>query len=160
LEVFWNMTFKSSRIRMRYALADFLVELGIMILTTSHDKRMRMLKKGSTLACSSQRSSKLCVLSLVSCNFPFQPSMRGDLMKLCVITSLVLDRRGDPTPLIKSLLPRPLPSRSVELPKSCRECSTISQSAFLPARPSFIKEFLHRPRCKDPRVAPAPHRRL
>jgi len=31
-----------------------------------------------------------------------------------------------PMPLIKSLLPRPIP-RSFELPKSCRECPTISQ---------------------------------
>src|SRR5271154_834591 len=31
-------------------------------------------------------------------------------------------------PLFKSLLPRPLPPRSFELPKSCRECPTISQS--------------------------------
>jgi hypothetical protein len=34
---------------MRYALADFLVDLGIMVLTTSHDKRTRMLKRGLPL---------------------------------------------------------------------------------------------------------------
>jgi hypothetical protein len=46
-----------------------------------------------------------------------------------------------PMPLIKSLLPRPLP-RSFELPKSCRECLRISQSAFLPAKAFFHQAVL------------------
>ena len=92
---------------------------------------------------------------LCSVQFPFQSSMRGDLMKLCVITALFPDRRGDkfdPTPLIKSLFPRPLPPRSFELPKSNRECPTISQSAFLPAKTFFHQTVLHRPRRKDPHL--------
>ena len=39
------MTVKSSQIRMKYALADFLVHLSFMALTTSYDKRTGMLKR-------------------------------------------------------------------------------------------------------------------
>ena len=129
---------------MEYALADFLVDLGFTALTMSYEKRTRVLKRGLPLAYSSRRNGKLCVLSLASCNFLSGPVSAGDLVKLCVITSLVPYRRGnkfDPLPLIKSLLLGPLPPRSFELPKSCRECPPVSQSVFLPAWPPFIKRF-------------------
>jgi hypothetical protein len=63
------MPVKSSSIRMKSALADFLVDLGFTALTMSYEKRTRVLKRGLPLAYSSRRNGKLCVLSLASCNF-------------------------------------------------------------------------------------------
>jgi hypothetical protein len=81
---------------MRYALAELLVDLGIMVLTTSHDKRTRMLKRIYPYVLFSKKRQAMCpIFGFVQFSFPAQLSMRGDLVKLCVITSLVLDRRGD-----------------------------------------------------------------
>ena len=84
MEGFWNMTVKSSQIRMKYAPADFLVDLGFMALTTSYDRRTRMLKKGAypCILFSKKRQAMCPIFGFVQ--FPFRPSIRGDLVKLCV----------------------------------------------------------------------------
>ena len=138
------MVVKSSQIRMKCALADFSVDLGFMALTTSYDKRREMLKRGLPLrTLLEETASYVSYLWFRAISSPAQYPRRFGENCVSLLPSF-LDRRGDkfnPMPLIKSLLPRPLLPRSFELPKSCRECPTISQSAFLPARPPFIKQF-------------------
>jgi hypothetical protein len=88
-------------------------------------------------------ASYVSYLWLRAISFPAQCLRRfGEIV--CHYFPRSLIERGDkfdPRPLIRSLLHRSLPPRSFELPKSCRECPTISQSAFPPARPPFIKQF-------------------
>lgn len=67
------MTFKSGRTRMKYALVDLLVDLGITILTTSNDKRTRMLKRCLPLrALLEEAASYMSHLWLCAVSFPTQ----------------------------------------------------------------------------------------